>query len=603
MMIRLIASPRQSPQPPFLYIAWETLPPGDRLALERRGGRPWELPELTAAEAQQVLQDYRTITEDIGERSGPSSVWWYTWSSSRDRYYSRILEYLELLARIRLYAGAASSEITLLCRDPYLASAVAHAGRAANLVLVRRLPSHLVWRMRRVMAGAAPWIIGAKVVRRALLDRQVLKHGSARQLAAPLNGRARVLLVTWLRNRDLQEALPLATYFGRLPAWLRERDTDVAVFGGLMEVAQPSAGAQPGPRAVGSLPEWLKLSDLGIAYLQGLFGRIRVPRSGLLQQRTLRALVCHDIHENRGIAGVYCVLLERSLRRFLRSYQPTTMIHACENNPWERACARAAASLPRPPGLLGYLHCAAVFSHTKYILTDRDRLVRPRPTQLICTGPRPQDILRRYRGHRAEETRSGCAWRFEYLRSLTPRQQFRWQGHLLVVFEGLPTMVQLLWFMQRALAGQTRVTARLRAHPQYPLERLLREAALSLTDHPALSASRHPNLLDDLAEADVVVYKGSTAAIEAGYLGIPLIHVRTPNLLTDDPLFEIAALKQVVKQPEELLLALDRLTQMSQAEFDQSVTAFRRYVDDYFAAPDEETVAPFLPSSQGACQW
>ena len=139
-----------------------------------------------------------------------------------------------------------------------------------------------------------------------------------------------------------------------------------------------------------------------------------------------------------------------------------------------------------------------------------------------------------------------------------------------------------------------------RAHPQYPLERLLKEASLSLDGHPALSASPHASLLDDFAEADVVVYKGSTAAVEAGYLGIPLIHVRTPNLITDDPLFEVTALKQVVRAPEELLASLHTLAQMSEEEFRGALATFRHYVDDYFAAPSEETVAPFLPRTNGA---
>ena len=211
---------------------------------------------------------------------------------------------------------------------------------------------------------------------------------------------------------------------------------DVAMFGGLMEVARPSSKVQQEPCRVGGLPAWMRLHDLIVAYVRGLCGCIRVPTTGRLGQRSVRAVVCRDIHENRGTAAVYCVLLERSLRRFLRVYRPTKIIHACENNPWERACAIAAAALQPTPELQGYLHCAAVLSHTKYVLTHRDRLVRPRPSQLICTGPRPRDIMQRYGGHQPGETLAGCAWRFEYLRGCAPRSSFRWQGKLLVELFG-----------------------------------------------------------------------------------------------------------------------------------------------------------------------
>ena len=175
------------------------------------------------------------------------------------------------------------------------------------------------------------------------------------------------------------------------------------------------------------------------------------------------------------------------------------------------------------------------------------------------------------------------------------------RGHsrLLVVLEGLPSMVSpLILFMHRALAGQTAVKASVRVHPQcpYSLERLLHEAAFSLKGHPTLAPSRHAHLLDDFEEADLVVYKGSTAAIEAGYLGIPLIHVRTPDLITDDPLFEVSALKRVVRQPDELLPAVADLARLTPDQLIVSVTVFRDYVDDYFAAPTEDAMAAFMPS-------
>lgn len=600
--IRLIAAARYAPKAPVQFIDWEGLAPRDRTALEDAGLSPWPLPALSLEQTQGLLEEYCAVTAEIGSANGGHTIWWYTWTSCRDRYYSKLLEHMEFLARLKVSRGSSpASPMVLVCPDPELASAISHMLSTMGVSVRRGMMDRFRWWFRRLGMWVSPWVIGARVVRRALLDHLVLADRQRRPSSMPSAPReARVLLITWLRNQDLAGPIPLATYFGRLPQVLHEQRIEVAIFGGLMESAtrRSSATHSSGVR-VESLPERLRLTDLVRAYLIGLLGRIRIPMEGPLRDPQLRKLVRRDIHLSRGISVVYAILMEQALQRFVRVFEPAKVVQICENNPWERACTRAVSTGTHQPELVGYLHCAAVLSHTKYILTDRDRLVRPRPRQLICTGERPRQIMIRYTGHTPEEVLAGCTWRFEYLHQQPARRSIRWHGNILVVLEGLPSMIHLIWFMHRALAGQTAIKAVLRAHPQYGLERLLDEASLSLDGHPTLSASRHRNLWDDFEAADLVVYKGSTAAIEAGYLGIPLIHVKTHNILTDDPLFEISVLKRTVSHPRELLPAVTELTSLSEEIFRQSVTSFRRYVDAYLASPTKDAISLFGPSVNG----
>ena len=595
--VELVASPRQVAKGGFSFITWEGFPCADKRTLEEFGGKAWFLPVLPQEEAKQLLNDYCAMTSDLGLVNGRSSGWWYTWSSSRDRYHSRILAEMELLRRIRLTAGDFPKGRTVfLCLDPYLADAVRTILAAGGMNLVSEPMDKFLWWMRRLKIWIAPWIAGARVVARQALFYLQLRR-TRQTLQPPTPGIRRGLLVTWLKHSDLEGRIPVGTYFGRLPLYLKERGVEVAFFGGLIDTELRVRSASNPAVPVAALPQWLRLRDFPRAYLEGLLAPVHVPQEGYLRNAALKSLVERDIHENRGKSVVFSLLMERSLVRFLQAYRPDQIVHICENNPWERACSRAARYFLPEPETVGYLHCAAVLSHTKIIMTEQDRRVRPRPKGIICTGQEPKDILIRYGGHLSEETLAGCAWRFEYLKSIKAREAPRWNGSILVVLEGLSSMVQLIWFMHQALAGQTEIKARFRAHPQYPLEQILSEASLSLQNHPTLSKSPYKSLAEDFEAADLVVYKGSTAAMEAGCLGIPLIHVRTPNILTDDPLFEISEFKRVVSHPEEFIPAVRELAGMSPEQFERSHAAFRHYVDSYLAPPDEESISLFMPGS------
>jgi hypothetical protein len=158
-------------------------------------------------------------------------------------------------------------------------------------------------------------------------------------------------------------------------------------------------------------------------------------------------------------------------------------------------------------------------------------------------------------------------------------------------------MSNLLRFVFDALNHEDRYRTVVRSHPSFKLRTILDGAGLSLEDLVGLTPSKHPAISEDLAEADVVVYKGSTAAIEAGYLGIPLIHVATGNLLTDDPLFEIASLKRVVKTAEDMVPAIEEYSAMEQSQFVIERDDLRRYSEQYLTIPGADAATLFAPAS------
>ena len=244
------------------------------------------------------------------------------------------------------------------------------------------------------------------------------------------------------------------------------------------------------------------------------------------------------------------------------------------------------------------MHCAALLSHTKIVITDAEKTVRPRPKRLICTGPRARDVMVRYGGHSPDEVQAGSALRQTYLSQVQHRKRLnRPIKNILVVLDGLPTTFQFVMFIYRALEGNRNFQTTIRPHPAQTAEIILRETGLREPHLESIRFSRNKEITQDLEGADIVVYKGSTAAMEAGYMGIPLVHVESGNLLTDDPLFEIDSLKKVARTPEELVTAIKHFSDMSDGEFDCQLKSLRNYVEEYLSMPSEETISPFFPIS------
>jgi hypothetical protein len=559
------------------------------------------LPELSRSEKEDLLARYNDIIADIGLENTKESVWWYTWSSCRDRFHSRILADMELLARFqKACALGLPGRLALLCSDPHLVGPLADVARQNGYRPHISMRDRLLWKLRRLERKSAPLVLGLKICARAFINKVHLGRTRV-SFEQPVQSPPKILLVTWIKAKNLLEnGAPTDTFFGRLPEFMANQKHPVIVFGDISDRLshhQEKGRLVPNSPVV-TLGDFLSLWDIVLDYVRGFLSPISVPKPLKAKDSNLSSLIERDIYANRSTV-VYCLLFESALRRLVRWLRPTEIIHSCENNAWERACSRVASTLVPQPEVMGYMHCAVLLSHTKIVITEKEKPVRPRPQRIICTGPRARDIMVRLGGHSPDEVEAGCALRHEYLREISPREKLnRPIRNILVVLEGLSSMSRFVRFIYDALDGEERFSTMIRPHPAYSIDRILREAGLSTSQLKTLSISDHNlSIMQDFEDADLVVYKGSTAALEAGYLGIPLIHVESQSLLTDDPLFEITSLKRVVYTPEELIPAIDAFSAMQDSEFLRQHETLRKYIEEYLVMPSEDSASVFLPRS------
>ena len=106
--------------------------------------------------------------------------------------------------------------------------------------------------------------------------------------------------------------------------------------------------------------------------------------------------------------------------------------------------------------------------------------------------------------------------------------------------------------------------------------------------------SRTSSLQEDIAWADMVIYWGSTVALEALSMGKPVVHYDNGSVLSYDPLFELKDLKWRVQAPQPLAAVLDEIALLPDGEYASRLQAARQYVADYFYPVTPQAMSAFL---------
>jgi len=105
--------------------------------------------------------------------------------------------------------------------------------------------------------------------------------------------------------------------------------------------------------------------------------------------------------------------------------------------------------------------------------------------------------------------------------------------------------------------------------------------------------SQNTYLAQDIDCADVVIYWGSTSALEALSKGKPIIHFKNEYILSFDPLFDCDDLKWVVTQNDSLVSVLNEIYTLDDNQFFQRQRKAQDYLNSYFYPISEENLQKF----------
>jgi hypothetical protein len=516
--------------------------------LKECGLQPVQLRPLNRDKQDVILRDYVRALGQMGELNGHDMRWWATDLASKNRFRSPMPRLLDSLIRSLDAIGemADGRQLLVLVGPPWpVVKVLEKSARRLDwdLQVISWPWSRFVVRL---LGQTGTWMSLVKELAVSIFRILEAKHYFGRISAKTEEKRPVYLIKSFVYpNAFSDNGRYRDPFFGDLAEFLSRRLGDVA---DILTVALGFEKRKECYRRMRALkgrcvvpPEvYFHWWDPVKSFIEIARGRIthrfrapiRVPFLG------------HDIsgllHETLASGG-----WQISLFQYLHYAAGVRIakIHgilACaltyEGNPWERMFIRGLRHGRPNLFIVGYQHAVIPQSAAGMFLSQREMNSVPLPSFVFTTGRVPATIMERNGALPKERLREACALRFGYLYNFKPmpRRSLQDRFLVLVVLEGVKDVLPLVKYVLGQAPHCRNVKLRIRTHPVLPFERLLSFLGRDVEIHDNVEVSHGRSILEDLKDCDVVLYWGTTVALEALMLGRPVINFDRGDSLSYD---------------------------------------------------------------------
>ncbi len=519
---------------------------------------PDRIEQPTSKNWPDVAMVFKDAITAMSIENSANRCWWYTWLASRDRFNAA------LWGRLCIHSSAVETNM-----EHQSEKHVFTRSFVGIIKTLRRLIAEVVWFSKW-------WHIEKLITYPNKVDAIIVTHLGSNSF----------------KNDHFQDI-----YFGNLVSFLNSKDECVLVCGmlqgdpakvlALRDVAKTKFNG-----AITSFGAFIQVKDFFNSLKHALFNKIKIIDFKLSDGTNIKRFLSDDIHN--AIPDIFhCLMIEQASARMLLRFPSARVIHIYENNPWEHAVDHQAFLQKRET--IGFLHCAVLPSHLKYYIAEEEIKIRPSPDRIVCTGSGARDVFLSLGKHNPDQVAAGCDLRATLPRSRILQTKYRQPiRNVLIVLEALPSMVNLLKFMNVVATEFSNVVFSVRAHPSLPLKEITHKANIKCYPNGPLIESHDADLLVSLDATDIIIYQGTTVAMTALYLGIPVIKIENSDPVEDDPLFELDQLKWRVKNMDEMRSAFESITKLDQDTFLEQRNKARTYLENYMASPTTKNMSSFL---------
>jgi surface carbohydrate biosynthesis protein (TIGR04326 family) len=411
-------------------------------------------------------------------------------------------------------------------------------------------------------------------------------------------GEPRFVIKTFLYDSSFPgEGQYRDAFFGSLPNFLKKRKKIFIVanivghYGHCIEQIRACKDVQIRP-----IEAFVTLRDIGSSLWEVLSTRLRVQGPLSISGYDVSDILNAELLRTHNGISFYQFLHFGAARVLANRMRIESFLFTYENNPWERMCMLAVKSQSPQTILIGYQHTVVPHASANMFSSSLERGLLPMPDRIITVGEAPKDIMEKYGDYAGTRIEPGCGLRFEYLFQLplSPRQN---RGNILVALEGIFDVYHLVNYCLENLKEADEYTIRIRTHPVLPLDQLAGKLVRPLESVPHFGISTSKALKEDLEWADVVIYWGSTVAMEALCLGKPVIHYDMGSILNYDPLFQCSELKWVVSNQDDLGKTIREIFAMNDEDYAAKQRMAKDYMNRYFLPVTDERMKRFLTES------
>ncbi|WAC04334.1 MAG: hypothetical protein OS112_07645 [Methanoregula sp.] len=265
-----------------------------------------------------------------------------------------------------------------------------------------------------------------------------------------------------------------------------------------------------------------------------------------------------------------------------------------ENNPWEKVCFGTLRDISPATKIIGYQHAALSKSSLNMIISSREKDFIPMPDRIVTVGDVTREFLIHEGNFDPERVKAGCGLRFAHLFSLAAKERIR-HNSVLVTPEGVLTeSVNLSDFAFKALHDNDTIQVVIRPHPALPYRDFKKNLVFDAGVCSNFSISKNDSVRADLDATDAVIYRGSTLALEALKMGIPVFYVAQSDIISVNPLFDFSGLTWTVRTEKELADAITMMYAMDPAEYIPKLRASQEFIDRYIARITDDRLQEFL---------
>lgn len=563
---------------------------------------------LKQSDAKEILIDftdesfnaaYVTSYLDLVGRLGQkynSMVWWATFTASKNKFVSRLLpDLFNFIGIIKIIKNVSDQDILIInppesivsslkkyCIRNSIAWTTTSSPKVFGIAVLEGIFLRYINKVHFIVS------VWAKIcIARYYFKNLIRNHFNPHERY--------YILRTWLYDRSIDDQQRYHdSFFGILPDYLRKNKNLViiaGIIGNYLDIAKKAKNVKD--HLIIPQEYFLDYGDPLWAVLSVRKNMITLDEKIEFMGNDVTDIIQNELRRDfyNFVPGQY--LYSFWARRMQNTFSVDTFTTTYENNPWEKVIFLTLRQYNGNIKIYGYQHAVLAFSSLNMFLSRYEKNIIPLPDKVITIGKITRDLLEKTGNYPPEIIREGCGLRF--VQTLSPEHsRRRLQRTVLVAPEGgLSESVNLVNFVFSALKDSQNLKVIIRSHPELPFEKYRKYLNSDIMMRPHFSLSEHISIRDDLDISDILIYRGSSVAIEALKTGLAIIYVKLQDIVSVDPIFDNHSLKWIIKDENELKNAIEEIFTMNKGEYEKKLHEAHDYLKKYFYEVNDERLKEF----------
>jgi hypothetical protein len=532
---------------------------------------------------------YLDLVASLGLKSR-SVRWWASALPGKNTFSSKLFTRMFKLACFEeLLKREEERDVAVICSDAVLSGQI-RSNHGGFTIIGGPSGSCSLKARGEVLTG---WLKQVKRATRDYREAAFARRTLKEKMAAISGKKDFVVFRTWADHRSYKEGEYRDPYFKALPGFFSEEGRNVLFATGILsDYPEMVERFRKDDKFIVPLNLYLRGVDIFSCLFSSLFRRPSIKGTVMFEGNDITRLIREELRTDVVTGAFYDTLIEYyQSRRLARSISIERFIYTFENYAWEKVSVMGLQEADPSIKVIGFQHAFVSRNSFKYFPGKGEKNRLPLPDSIVTMGSRTLDIMRRMGEYPDGIFKAGCALRQDYLFGLSALPRRKDGGIFVPLTITVEDTVKVIRFLVESGLGECAEKVFLRFHPATPVQTVLDAVGSPLPGN--FIVSENPPIRDEMKRCSVVLYTWTTVCLEALKMGRPAIYLDVNYPLEVDPLFECEHLKDVCREPGELLGKIEKMRNLDENVFSAELEKARAYVDEYFAPVTRENLRAF----------